>query len=391
MRINMLFVPIALLGIVGCSASDSDAIDSHDEASRRAKLSATLQADVDANHREGVVGVLAEVSDGTETIHARAGESQLGNGTPIPFDAKFRMGSNTKTFVAVVVLELAEEGKLSLDDSVERWLPGVVSENGNDGSQITIRQLLQHTSGLPNYTADLFSSFTASDYERVRFERSSPEQLVALALAHPPDFAPGTSWNYSNTNYVLAGMIIEQVTGRDWKREVAERILTPLELSDTFDPGDDPDLPAPHSLGYNLFAENEPLVDVTQYNHTWADAAGALVSTTTDLTHFWRALLSGKLLGSSMMAEMQATTPAVGLDEVIPEARYGLGIMSIPTRCGSYWSHFGDTFGFSTRNAVDAKGTRAVVVSNNTTFDVDPAEQVIRDDLKLLEDVMCSP
>lgn len=391
MRINTMFVPIALFGIVGCSASDSDTIDSHDEAARRAKLTATLQADVDANHREGVVGVIAEVSDGTATIQARAGESRLDSGTPIPFEAKFRMGSNTKTFVAVVVLQLAEEGKLSLDDSVERWLPGVVSANGNDGSRITIRQLLQHTSGLPNYTADLFSSFTAADYERVRLEHSTPEQLVALALAHPPDFAPGTSWNYSNTNYVLTGMIIEKVTSNHWSSEVRQRIIEPLDLHETTNPGDDPDLPTPHSLGYNLFADNDPLVDVTQYNHTWADAAGALVSTTRDLTHFWRALLSGELLGSGAMAEMQATVPAVGLDEVIPGARYGLGIMQIPTRCGSYWSHFGDTFGFSTRNAADAKGTRAVVVSNNTTFDVDPAEQVIRDDLKLLEDVMCSP
>jgi D-alanyl-D-alanine carboxypeptidase len=226
----------------------------------------------------------------------------------------------------------------------------------------------------------------------VRYDSVTPEDLLAIAFGHAPDFEPGTSWNYSNTNYILAGMIIEQATGRDWGNEVQARISAPLGLTATFEPGDDPDLPDPHAQGYHLFAENEPLLDVTSYNHTWGGAAGSLVSTLDDLTRFWRALQTGELLAPAQLAEMQTTVPAVGLDEVIPGLEYGLGIMRVPTSCGgAYWAHFGDTTGYTTRNAVNPEGTRSVVLSNNTSFDVGPVLQVIDDDLKLLDDAMCAP
>jgi D-alanyl-D-alanine carboxypeptidase len=376
---------------VGCSEDDPAADSSAGYSLEQSELAATLQANVDEHHAHGVVGVVAQVSDGDAVIRARAGESMLGSGAPVEFDTRFRMGSNTKTFVAVVMLQLVEEGTLGLEDTVEQWLPGVVSGNDNDGSRITIRQLLQHTSGLHNYTADLFTGFTAEDFERVRHDSVTPEDLVAIALAHPPDFEPGASWNYSNTNYILCGMIIEKATGRSWASEVQTRISAPLGLTATSEPGDDPDLPTPHSQGYHLFVENEPLLDVTSYNHTWGGAAGSLITTLDDLTHFWRALQSGELLAPAQLAEMQTTVAAVGLDEVIPGLQYGLGIMSVPTRCGHYWAHFGDTTGYTTRNAVNPEGTRSVVLSNNTSFDVGPVLQVISDDLKLLEDAMCAP
>jgi D-alanyl-D-alanine carboxypeptidase len=196
----------------------------------------------------------------------------------------------------------------------------------------------------------------------------------------------------SNTNYILAGLIIEAATGDDWASEVRSRIVEPLALSGTFEPGDDPELPEPHARGYHLFAEGEPLVDVTSYNHSWGGAAGSLVSNLDDLTHFWRALLSGELLGSAELSEMQTTVAAVGLQDILPGAQYGLGIFRIPTSCGgAYWSHFRDTFGFTTRNAVNAEGTRAVVLSNSTSFDVDPILEIIREDLQLLDNVMCAP
>lgn len=378
--------------LAGCSDDSSVNDASATSPLQQSELAATLQADVDEHRLHGVVGVVAQINDEAGVVRARAGESTLGSGTPVEFDTRFRMGSNTKTFVAVVVLQLVEEGTLSLEDSVEKWLPGVVSGNGNDGSKVNIRQLLQHTSGLHNYTADLFTGFTADDFERVRYDSVAPEDLLAIALGHAPDFEPGASWNYSNTNYILAGMIIEAATGRDWPSEVQDRISAPLGLTATFDPGDDPDLPSPHAQGYHLFAENEPLLDVTSYNHTWGGAAGSLVSTLDDLTRFWRALQSGELLAPAQLAEMQTTVAAVGLDEVIPGVQYGLGIMSVPTSCGdAYWAHYGDTTGFTTRNAVNPAGTRSVVLSNNTSFDVGPVLQVISDDLKLLDDAMCAP
>ena len=393
MKLTKIFaLQLAASIMASCSDDDPAADSSAGYRLQHEELAATLQADVDEHQRHGVVGIVAQVEVDDEVVRARAGESSLGSGAPVEFDTRFRMGSNTKTFVAVVVLQLVEEGTLSLDDTVEKWLPGVVSGNGNDGSRVTIRQLLQHTSGLHNYTADLFTGFTSDDFNRVRYDSVSPEELLVIALGHPPDFEPGTSWNYSNTNYVLAGMIIEEATGRDWVSQVQERIVAPLGLTATFEPGEDPDLPNPHSQGYHLFVEDEPLVDVTSYNHTWGGAAGSLISTLDDLTRFWRALQSGELLAPAQLAEMQETVAATGLEQVIPGIRYGLGIMQVPTSCGgSYWGHFGDTTGFTTRNAVNLEGTRAVVLSNNTSFDVGPVLQVIGDDLKLLDDAMCAP
>jgi D-alanyl-D-alanine carboxypeptidase len=358
-------------------------------------LRAALQRNLDLLHADGVVGATGQVSDGLDRIAARSGTARQDGAAPIPLDSEFRMGSDTKTFVAVVMLQLVDEGKVRLDDTVERWLPGVVSGNGNDGTKITIHNLLQHTSGLFNYTADLFAVFSIDDYYATRFRHLEPEQLVALAVSHEPNFAPGTSWSYSNTNYILAGMIIQRVTGHAWSAEVRTRILVPLGLVHTFDPGDQPGLPPPHADGYSTIAWGEPLVDVTLYNHTWGGAAGSLVSTTGDLTRFWRALQAGKLLSPARMAEMHDTVPAAELATVIPGIRDGLGIFWTPTHCGGYWNHLGDTFGFSTRDGVNDDGTRAVVAFRNTTIDSDAAEaqapalRLITEDLQLVEDVMC--
>jgi D-alanyl-D-alanine carboxypeptidase len=127
----------------------------------------------------GYVGLSVVVRDGDRRIRARAGEARLGTGQPVPFAASVRAGSATKPFVATVVLQLVAEGRLSLDDTVEHWLPGVVSGNGNDGSRITIRHLLQHTSGIPNYD---HTDDTAAAFERTRFGHVRPEEMVAGAM-----------------------------------------------------------------------------------------------------------------------------------------------------------------------------------------------------------------
>jgi len=379
----------------GSSSNDLGIAEPTGAASQAAALRAALQRNLDILHGDGVVGATGQVRDGADRIAASSGTARQDGPEPVPFDSEFRMGSDTKTFVAVVMLQLVDEGKVRLDDTVERWLPGVVAGNGNDGAKITIRNLLQHTSGLFNYTADLFAVFSIDDYYATRFRHYEPRQLVAVAVSHPPNFAPGTSWSYSNTNYILAGMIIKQVTGREWSAEVGTRILAPLGLVHTFDPGDQPGLPPPHAVGYSTIEWGQPLVDVTLYNHTWGGAAGSLVSTTGDLTQFWRALQAGKLLSPARMAEMHDTVPATELAAVVPGIRDGLGVFWTPTRCGGYWNHLGDTFGFSTRDGVNDDGTRAVVAFRNTTLDSDdpaaqdPALKLITDDLKLVEDVMC--
>jgi D-alanyl-D-alanine carboxypeptidase len=152
-------------------------------------------------------------------------------------------------------------------------------------------------------------------------------------------------------------------------------------------PLDETDLPPPYAHGYHQF-DGAALLDVTVMNHTVADAAGAITSTTSDLVEFWRALLGGRLLGPTELAQMQDTVPVNDEGRIRPGSRYGLGIIWYPTSCGGgYWHHQGDTLGFSDFNAVNDDGTRVVVVSQTTTPGgpgVDP------EDFQLLDDVMCA-
>ena len=142
----------------------------------------------------------------------RSGVGDLGTGQPPPADGYVRIGSNTKTFVATVLLQLVGEGRLSLADTVDKWLPGVVRGHGNDGRRITLRQLLQHTSGLPDYVNDVVPDPSAAGYRHHRWTVHTSEQRVAFAMKHPRSFDPGARWEYSNTNYVVAGMVIKAAT-----------------------------------------------------------------------------------------------------------------------------------------------------------------------------------
>ncbi|MFC5289875.1 serine hydrolase domain-containing protein [Actinokineospora guangxiensis] len=337
----------------------------------------SLQRHADALLAQGAPGVLVEVDTRRGDIHVRSGYGDTDRRTPVPWNARFRIGSYTKTFVATTVLQLVGEGKLSLEDTVERWLPGMVAGSGHDGSKITVRQLLQHTSGLHDYVPLMPQLFKEVDFLRTRFDTVTPRQLVALSLSVPPDFAPGERWSYSNTGYVLAGMIIERVTGRSWQREVDRRIVKSLRLGGTSLPGTEAAIPGPHANGYERFPEKgleadpedprwgEP-IDVTALNPSWGGAAGEMISTTEDANRFLQALMRGEVLRPAQLAELRRTVPAPGFAKVWPGARYGLGVIFIPNACGGHWSHGGDIMGFMTRNGVTTDGARSVVVSINT-------------------------
>ncbi|XVU26392.1 serine hydrolase domain-containing protein [Actinoplanes sp. CA-054009] len=338
-----------------------------------------LQHAADDLHRLGITGVQALSRVGGDTDRARAGDA--------PAEGYFRMGSNTKTFTAVVVLQLAAERRLSLDDTVERWLPGVVSGNGNDGRRITIRQLLQHTSGLFNYTNDLDGLDSYEGYLAHRLDHYDLADLAALAMKHEPVFAPGTSWDYSNTNYILAGMVIEKATGRTWSAEVERRIIRPLGLRHTSYPGDRATLPTPHAKAYQQWTPNGPLYDTTILNPTVAASAGGLITTPSDLARFWQALQQGRLLPPRQMAEMHRTVPAETWQD---GTRYGLGIEFVPNRCGGYWSHGGDVPGSHTANAVSPNGHRVVVLSMTTQPASDDTAQAVQTrTTRLADDVIC--
>ena len=347
-----------------------------------------LQRDLGKITATGVPGVLADVHIGGRELRGTSGVANLARRTPVSANGFFRIGSDTKTFVSVVVLQLAAEHRLSLNDTVDHWLPGVVHGNGNDGAAITIRELLQHTSGLHNYTDDLLAQITTvKAYRKFEFHQFSRMGLVKIALSHKPYFAPGAGWHYSNTNYILLGMIIEKVTHRPWASVVARRITGPLGLHHTFAPGNSVRLPRPHATGYLFFSRNVH-IDTTAENMSWARSAGGLISNAADLTRFWRAIGRGTLLAPAQRREMERTVPADAGDAAsVPGSRYGLGIFRVPLTCGGfYWSHEGDVPGYNTIGAVSADGRRTVVLSLNSNVD-DP---VLAAEYGLVDHVMCS-
>lgn len=322
-----------------------------------------LQRDVDALHGLGITGVIARL-DAPEATHiARAGVADLGSRQPVAPDPYLRIGSTTKTFVAVVVLQLVGEGRMSLDDTVHRWLPGVVAGNGNDGRTVTVRQLLQHTSGLHDYTEDLIPRYlTPQDYRRERWRTRTPEELVAIAMAHPPG---PRDWAYSNTNYVVAGMLIEAVTGRTWDREVRERIVRPLGLWHTRTPGTWPFLPDPHAHNYQQFTSGGPVTDTTVAIRALDSGAdGSMISTPAEVNRFLQATLDGRLLRPAQREQLKDIVALPDGSGYPPGSGDGLGLFHRPLSCGGgYWSHGGNGFGYEMRPAITEDGHRIVTVA----------------------------
>ncbi|RSM73285.1 peptide hydrolase [Actinoplanes sp. ATCC 53533] len=323
-----------------------------------------LQRDTDAIHALGVTGVQARVttSDGRHLV-ATSGVADRVTGHPVPPDGRFRIASTRKAFEATVALQLVGEHRLSLDDTVERWLPGVVRGNGNDGRRITVRQLLQNSSGIHD---DLPGYLTPEEYLQQRYDVHTREELVARAMNHRPDFRPGTGWAYSNTGFILAGMIIERVTGRPLHQEVSDRIVRPLGLHHTTWPGASPTMPRPHSQAYQLF-ETGDLVDVTEQVPGDPDS---MVSSTHDLDRFFRALLGGGLLPPARLADMRRTVPvSADVEQIWPGGQYGLGLARRPLPCGGvYWGHDGGDAGYITGTGVTDDGRRSAVVSMSTAL-----------------------
>ncbi|WP_344945369.1 serine hydrolase domain-containing protein [Actinomadura miaoliensis] len=322
-----------------------------------------LQRDVDAIRDTGTTGVLAQVVHKEGSVRARSGVADLDTRRPVPWDGYYRVGSNTKTFVATVMLQLAAERKVGLDDTVERWLPGLVQGNGNDGSKITVRHLLRQTSGLYDYSYYLpqDQDHTPEGYRKVRFRSYRPEELVRMAMRHAPEFTPGERWSYSNTNYIVAGMIIEKATGNPWEHEVHERIIAPLGLEHTYSPGSSAYVPQPRATFYERFTPGGPLVDVSIMSDGYAD--GGLISTTDDMNRFLRALLGGRLLPAAQLEQMKQTVPATAWQTLYKDAGYGLGLAKRRTSCGTWaWFHGGSMFGVSSVNSVSADGGTSVEI-----------------------------
>ncbi|GAA5180079.1 serine hydrolase domain-containing protein [Rugosimonospora acidiphila] len=335
---------------------------------------AGVQNVLDATVAAGVApGYAAAVRQGNTTWFGAAGVSDTDIRAPRRPEQRFRIGSTTKTFTATVLLTLVGEGALGLDDPVESWLPGIL-----DGTGVTIRHLLQQTSGLFNYVLDekLLADYVGPAFLAHRDDTFTPERLVGIALAHPPLFAPGAGWSYSNTNYILAGMIIERVTGHAYAAEVADRIAGPLGLTSTYVPGDETGIDGPHPRLYSklmLPGPDAPVHDVTELNPSHGWAAGGMISTLEDLNQFFAALLGGLLLPPDLHREMFTGISTDG-GGWIPDTTYGLGVYSQRLPSGTtVWGHGGAIHGSWSYVMGSIGGSHLLAQSINgdwTTLDV---------------------
>ncbi|BFV58081.1 serine hydrolase domain-containing protein [Kitasatospora sp. CMC57] len=310
---------------------------------------------------DGFPAAVAYVRHGARESQVAAGVADTATGERARPDQRFRIASNTKSFVSTVLLQLEGEGRLSLDDSVEKWLPGTVRGHGNDGRAVTIRQLLNHTSGIydPTTEPEFFAPYLE---HHDRDHLYTPQEVVALAVRHQPLFAPGGGWSYSNTNYLLAGLVIEAVTHHSAPAEIHRRILAPLGLKDTSFPVTDPTIHGPHLHGYDLKGQ-----DVTRFSPSYDWTAGAMISTVNDLARFHRALFTGALLRPAQQRELLTTVRFPG------KPAYGLGVQRQDVPCGSEpdarrvgtWATDGGGPGFTSVSLTTADGERQLVLALN--------------------------
>ncbi|MBT2212703.1 serine hydrolase [Actinomadura sp. NEAU-AAG7] len=337
-----------------------------------------LQRDLDGMVRDvGAPGALLSVT-GTRTFTLRSGTGDLRTGRPVPVNGRVRIGSTTKAFVATVVLQLVGERRVRLDAPVETYLPGAVRGRGGDGRTITVRQLLQHTSHLPDPGPLLPHGREWADQ---RFRHRDRDELLRYALAQEPTTG---SWSYNNTGYLLLGRLIEAVTGaRTWRDEVAGRIARPLRLRNTYAPGPySYRIGGPHPRGYVRVPE---YVDVTEQDTGYLDAAGAMVSTPAEVNRFFSALLRGRLLRPAELAEMRRVLPAGGTVDA-----YGLGLEVNHLSCGDLVGHAGQMHGYSTVAGVlvDRRGRPGAAVTMSMTTEPEDMDD-FRRAMHVIDTALC--
>ncbi|TDK23930.1 class A beta-lactamase-related serine hydrolase [Arthrobacter crusticola] len=362
---------LALLGagLPGATASTGGSLEQRAPERAASIPESEVQPYLDAMTDEGIPGVVAHVRSGEDSISLSSGAADLAQAEAMTPGHKVRVGSYTKTFTATMLLQLVDEGSVSLEDSVEKWLPGLVP----GGENIKLRQLLNHTSGLFDYTYDQAvmapylnpdGTFTVSNHY------SSPTELVNAATSHAPNFTPGSDWSYSNTNYILAGLVLEAATGRTYAQELHARIIGPLNLKGTQFPEKRTSIQEPTAHGYQLYGDDSGPMDVTRMSPSFSWAAGGLTSTVEDMSRFGAALVGGELLSEARLAEMKTvvSAPEDGL-------AYGLGLTRIDV-CGvTLWGHGGDVPGYHSNSFVSGDGKIQISMVATAGLDTWNAEQ----------------
>ncbi|MGW4853840.1 serine hydrolase domain-containing protein [Streptomyces sp. NPDC004288] len=332
---------------------------------------AELQSALDDVHHAGVPGVFAEVRDGERTWHGASGVADVTTGRPVRADMRHRVGSVTKSFTAAAVLQQVERGRVGLDAPIGDHLPGLVP--GERGRTITVRMLLNNTSGIPDYLPYAFPflrgfpslpDVSTESLDDNRFRSFRPAELIAMGLAAPPTGEPGGSTGvYSNTNWLLLGELLAEVTGMPAEECVTRNVIERAGLRHTGFPTG-PHVEGPHSLLYESFyGLIEPPRDYSVYDMSWVGTGAALVSTMADLNRFYALLLGGGIVGPSSLVEMRRTVPVRALDGSM--IRYGLGLHRVDTDHGTFWGHDGTVWGAGTLSLTRADGERQMSVAVN--------------------------
>ncbi len=366
---------VALI-VASCSSSSDDDTPAATSAprSKPPAYATALQTEIpqlmEANAIPGVVLLIRSRDEGNWS--SAFGTKAIGADEPITLDDYLRIGSNTKTMTATVILQLVQEGKLSLDDPMSKYVEGFPN-----GDQITIAQLAEMRSGLYAYTSDLGYNQTLDDDPTKAW---TPDELLATARPQPALFPPGQQFDYSNTNYVLLGVIIEQLTGKSVAENFEERIFEPLGLDDTSFPArDDSSIPDPHPRGYQ-FGTNVadidsyavppaelpaaldgslPPIDDTVINPSAFWTAGAVISTPADVADYVEGLVGGELLDERTqelrIASIQPTDPT-------KPTGYGYGLVEFRP---FLYGHDGQVPGFSTVMAYDLDADITIVIGTN--------------------------
>jgi D-alanyl-D-alanine carboxypeptidase len=325
-----------------------------------------------ANAIPGVV-ILVRSKDQGEWS-ATFGTAEIGKDEPMSLDDFFRIGSNTKTMTSTVILQLVEEGKLALDDPISKYRPDVPN-----GENITIQQLAEMRSGLFSYTFDKgFNETLDKDPQKAW----TPDELIKIGLSHPANFAPGAMYDYSNTNIVLLGVVIEQLTGMPASQAFEERLFKPLGLTSTKLPAaDDSSIPDPHARGYQFGTNVETIdsyavpaadlpkaldgtlqpIDMTDANPSWTWTAGGAISTPDQLADYVEGMVDGGLLDPA--------TQKLRLDSIIPVdpnaksgGGYGIGIVEFAP---NVYGHDGQIPGYSTLMVRDPVADNTVIIGTN--------------------------
>ncbi len=372
---------LAAGGLAGCETGDAAEAEAEigvmeNEIALRKAMRETVRA--------GFPGVLVSVKgrDGrTRDYTAGTGDREAGSAPPE--NGHVRIGSNTKTFVAATVLQLVAEGSVKLDEPIAAYLPGVVEGPDYSGKKITVRNLLGHTSGLPDYTA-----FVDAGTDTVPSRTYTAEELLSPALRHDAAFPVGERRQYSNTNYIVAGMLIEKVTRKPVGEAVTERVIERLGLKQTYwpEPGDT-HVEKPRMEGYVAPPGGE-LTNATEMDPSVSGAAGMVISTPRDLNRFFAALIGGTLVPAAQLKEMQKTVESP--DEE-PNTVFGLGLDKITLSCGTLWGHGGDIHGYETRGGVTDDGREVTVAVNALpgaiVSEQDSLEAMTRDAMEKIEKV----